>query len=701
MSEEAPPVRLDLDVNGSILKEGTPATAGGKTLNMFLNALQTWTEIDLPSLQKKLDEQGLELKDDQKTSLLSRKNLAAKTKEFRKLEDSEKLEQFKHLLKLYQNEIDQLTTKKKSVENYFFGFYRLLAEAPDPRPLLELSLDSVLESSETDSLKREIERLSDELTKKADYDQLKQRLLRNEQKAAELLSSKLIAKEDEFKALIEEKETNWLEQEKQFKFQIKKAQQQIEELRTSKEVTELQLDSQNRQQPSGESASASVLAELDMVTRDAESSKKRMYELERRNEELRRELSKSKNDIEIQSLREESSKKVSELEGENALLLANLDQTRRKLENSSKENSSKVESLNRDISQLNVEIKNLKTHLDKTSDYDELKHELHLLKQIEFGHDDDETENNEEGTSKTIDSILIERNKVLTQELADYRAQHEDLMSKVSQLEAVVSVTNQELTRIQMLNDQLENDLVEFQDASNSNKFNDNASIISSMSRMTRGPRNGSLLPSSEEPSILPIITKQRDRFRDRNNELEEELKKQYALVSTLKREINNLKKDNEELYERTRYLASFKHNTEVSQAVSSRSGRKLLQPKANVSIDLESNPYQQSYESKLHPIEQFRMREQERINSKLSPLERMFISLTRAILATRASRMLFMVYCLGLHCVVMFITIYAMSLNTLQIPEVGLNHSTGGIASGEAGSVDTLHQVAGDILQR
>ena len=241
MSEEAPPVRLDLDVNGSILKEGTPATAGGKTLNMFLNALQTWTEIDLPSLQKKLDEQGLELKDDQKTSLLSRKNLAAKTKEFRKLEDSEKLEQFKHLLKLYQNEIDQLTTKKKSVENYFFGFYRLLAEAPDPRPLLELSLDSVLESSETDSLKREIERLSDELTKKADYDQLKQRLLRNEQKAAELLSSKLIAKEDEFKALIEEKETNWLEQEKQFKFQIKKAQQQIEELRTSKEVTELQL----------------------------------------------------------------------------------------------------------------------------------------------------------------------------------------------------------------------------------------------------------------------------------------------------------------------------------------------------------------------------------------------------------------------------------------------------------------------------
>ena len=238
-------------------------TEGGDTSShVFGNALQTWVEIDLPSLQKKLDEQGIELKEDQKASLLSRKNLASKTKEFKKLEDSEKLNQFKSLLKLYQNEIDNLTNKNKMVENYFFGIYRSLAEAPDPRPLLEMSLDSVIESKETLSLRKEVDRLTDELAKRADYDNLKQRLLQNEQKAAELLSLKLNAKEDEFKSIIDEKESNWLEKENNLKDQIKIAQRQIEELRTSNEVTELKLDNQNKQ-TGRDGVSASTLAEFE------------------------------------------------------------------------------------------------------------------------------------------------------------------------------------------------------------------------------------------------------------------------------------------------------------------------------------------------------------------------------------------------------------------------------------------------------
>lgn len=121
--------------------------------------------------------------------------MATKTKEFKKLEDDEKLGQIKSLLKLYQNEIDSLTNKSKNAENHFFGVYRLIAEAPDPRPLLEMSLDSVIEGNDATKLRAEVTRLEDELAKKADYDQLKQRLLSNEQKSAELLSSRVKAKE--------------------------------------------------------------------------------------------------------------------------------------------------------------------------------------------------------------------------------------------------------------------------------------------------------------------------------------------------------------------------------------------------------------------------------------------------------------------------------------------------------------------------
>lgn len=684
-----------------------------QTSGSFNSALQTWTQIDLPSLQKKLDVQGLELKDEQANSLLRRKNLATKTKEFRKLEDPDKLDQIKGLLKLYQNEIDSLTNKKKDVEGYFFGFYRLIAEAPDPRPLLELSLDAVVASTESESLRKEVSKLNEELSKKADYDQLKQRLLRNEQKSAELLSSKLHAKEEEFKALIDEKESNWLEKEKQHENTIQQIKAKMEELRTSKEVTELQLNSHNKQLGSSEnSSSASVLAELDMASRDAESAKKRVFELEKRNEELRRELSISKSDVERKNLKEEYAKKVSELEGENALLVANLDQYRKKLENISKDNASKTDSFNREISQLTQEIKSVKHKLERTSDYDEIKHELYLIRQIEFGQDEEGDEGQEDpdnNNRRQIDSLLIQRNKALTKELADFRSQHDDLTSRINALDEELTKANDELTKAQELNDRLENDLAALQDSTGGQKLNDNMSMISGVSRITSGrPKNGSIASlstvgsspgSGDASSILPIITKQRDRFRDRNNELEEDLRKQSTIVSDLKRQMNSLKNDNEELYERTRYLASFKSSnangsTDANSFSSRTSNRRLLQPKPN-SIDLERNPYQETYESRLHPIEQFRVREQERISSKLSPIERLFISLTRAILATRTTRMLFMIYCFGLHCVVMFITIYAMGLSTRMMPEVGLNTSTGGVASGMVGSPDSIDKAA------
>lgn len=657
-----------------------------KSSNVFQAALQTWTEIDLASLQRKLDDQGLEIKDEQKDLLLSRKNLASKTKEFRKLPDEDKLAEFKGLLKLYQNEIDALTNKQKKVENYFFGFYRLIAEAPDPRPLLELSLDAVVDLGEVSGLRKEIDQLKEELSKKADYDQLKQRLLQTEQKSAEVLSTKLAAKDNELQAVLDEKESNWRKKQADLESQIASYKHNIEELRTSKEVTELQLNSQTKQLGDGGKASASLLAELDIVSRDAESSKKRVLELEKRNEALRSELLKVQNSDERQHLEDEYSRKVSELEGENALLVANVNRTRDALDASTKDNNAKVELLNREIGNLTTEIKKLKLRLDATSDYDEVKHELHLLRQIEFGEDDGDA------ASPQIDALLVERNKSLTKELASFRAQQDELHEKIAALESQLTTTQLSLEKAQHLNRKLEADLAGVQD---SGKFNDNASMISGFSRATTRP-------GADELSILPIITKQRDRFRDRNNELEDEVRKQVAVISDLKRQMNALTKDNEQLYERTRYLASFKGNAGLvgpvaSQLFGSRtSNRKLLQTTSpSLDVDLESNQYQQAYEQRLHPIEQFRIREQERISSKLSPIERLFILVTRAILATRTTRMLFMGYCLGLHAVVMFVTIYAMSIHTTLVPEVGLNTSTGGLATGAAGSPDVVKNLA------
>lgn len=647
------------------------STPPQKQPNSFKTALQTWAEIDLLSLQKQLDEQGLELKNEQKTSLSSRKNLATKTKEFKKLETDDKLQSFNSLLRLYQQEIDSLTNKKKLVEGYFFNIYRKLLEAPDPRPLLEVSLDSVIQLSESEDLKLKISKLEDELAKKADYDILKLRMLKNEQNSAELLSSKLLAQEEEFKSLIDEKSKNWQSQELNLKNQLSQAHKEIDELKSNKEVTDLKLSrDDNSTNQSSEKSFSNLLTELDIVNRDNESTKKRALELEKRNEQLRSKLTKFENESEINSIKESFEKKISELESENSLLIANLNQTRNKLTDTEKDSSTKQEQINRELGQLTQEIKNLKIRSVSTEDYEEIKHELNLMKQIEFG-DEVEGDNNFSEPS-TLDSKLINRNKSLTQELAQYRSKHDDLLNQINDLKQEVSIANGQLMKITQDNRQLEQDLQQLQD---SGRGNDNSSIISSMTRGTKIFRDDSSFNNNNSNnntnSILPIITKQRDRFRDKNQKLEEENKKANAIINELRRQINQLKVDNEELYERTRYIASFnKPDNGLTKG-----GYRKLKPKQN--IDLEENPYSHNYENQLHPIEQFRMREQERVRNKLGPMERLFVTFTRAILATRTSRMVFMIYCTGLHCMVIFTTIYASS--NQPISEVGKSILTGG----------------------
>lgn len=649
-----------------------PVSEPPRQVSVYENVLQAWTELDLPALQKKLDDQGLELKQDQKLSLTTRKELAQKTRDFKKLEDAQKLELFNLLLKLYQNQIDEMASKNKKAESYFFGFYRFMAEAPDPRPLLELSLDAVMELTEAETLRTQVADLTNELAKKADYDVLKQRLLRNEQKAAELMASKLKAQEDEFRALIDEKEKNWQNIKEHHDSQIESYKSTVNELKTSQEVATLQLSSHNSQIEDGQ-ASAGVLAEIGLLTRESETWKKRVFDLERRNEALRRELSTAQAGSDIDSMKEDYEKKLAEMESENVLLMANLKQVRKNADASVMDHESKLQSISRELLQAAKEIKSLKLKLESTSDYDDIKSELQMLRQIEFG----------EGTitgdqpDDSIDSLMEKRNRELTNTLAEYRAEHETLIETNTRLQTDLQSSIAEIERLKTLSVKLEADLASVQDASNGG-FNDTASLVSNMTRLTRTSQFGA--PGIDEASILPIITKQRDRFREKNKELEEDLRKHFNMISDLKRKNKQLQTDNEELYEKTRYMAAIKTNESASQR------NKTFQPKANIQ-DLE-NPYQTRYESKLHPIEQFRLQEQERVNSRLSPLERLFIFLTRSVLATRATRMIFLAYCLLLHIVVMYTTIHSAHLQTLLIPEVGMRQSTGGNTGSAPGAL-------------
>lgn len=143
-------------------------------------------------LQKTLDKQGIEIVENQKENMVGRKKLAEQTRgeselfscsaswfgtclarerarsltsslltEFKKVSEEEKGPAFKTLLKgelssptrstpdeltppfalpAYQGEIDALTKRSKIAESSFLNVYKLLAEAPDPFPLLDAAV---------------------------------------------------------------------------------------------------------------------------------------------------------------------------------------------------------------------------------------------------------------------------------------------------------------------------------------------------------------------------------------------------------------------------------------------------------------------------------------------------------------------------------------------------------------------------------
>lgn len=104
--------------------------------------------------------------------------------EFKKIPDDEKLNAFKGLLKCmslvlvvrprhhlipfhiaYQQEIDNLTKRSKVAESAFLNVYKVLAEAPDPYPLLEAVVEQTITSEANTSLTAEVNALKAEVAR--------------------------------------------------------------------------------------------------------------------------------------------------------------------------------------------------------------------------------------------------------------------------------------------------------------------------------------------------------------------------------------------------------------------------------------------------------------------------------------------------------------------------------------------------------
>ncbi|KEQ79197.1 hypothetical protein M438DRAFT_284265 [Aureobasidium pullulans EXF-150] len=678
-----------------------PQVAGGATNdqdkgNKFQQAIASWRNVDLSSLISTLDTAASDLVTHQRDTLVQRKELAQKTKDFRKLEDAAKLGEIKALLKSYQSFIDLISNQSKSTQSAFLQIYSPLSEAPDPYPLLEASIDSFVTAqevvpkleSENKHLQATVANLTSQL-EEAESQLEQERSSRQSSQSSQ--DTKIKEIEASWNAVLKEKQDNWDAREKSLEGKVENQDRLLKELKASYEVSQ-RMD--KAEDDSSNTLGASQ-QELDLVNQELEKANLRLSELQGRNEQLRLDLAQSTaNQSSSQTaVSVEDDPSFLRLRSENSQLLRKLDSQRYEKDSEKSKWDSSIRSLERELDSLKQDRESLKRKLDKCSDYDEVKQELDMLKSIEFATGDADDSDHEADTTvgaekgESLEKLLLARNKKLSNELTILRVSHNDLQSRLESLQEELSGTNMELEKSRNLTQTLEEDLLQAQNEA-SNAFDPSAmsvagtytsrypkssyaasmrrggntsptsSIISGFDTGISSPRGlDSLRPEAPNAGILPMVTAQRDRFKTKIRELETNLQDQYTLVSSLRSEIASLQKDNLSLYEKSRYVNSYNTKGGATSGYSNTNPSTITIDRSNPGTDAR---YKSAYESSISPFAAFRSKESSRAFQRLSLPERAVLQASRLVLATRTSRNLFAIWVVGLHLLV-FVMLFWM----------------------------------------
>ncbi len=652
----------------------------------------------------------------------------------------------------YQTFIDLLTNHSKSVNSAFIQTYNALSDAPDPYPLLEASVDSMLVTEDTlpklteenNHLRSTVKQLTTQLD---DAESKLQTELTGRKQLEDTLESKVKEVEQSWTAVLEEKRENWDAKEKAFEDKIESQDRLLSEIKASYEVNQRL----GRAEGAGEEGQRPYVtsAELEMVNLDLERTAARLADVEARNEQLLMDLAQAKSALPEQSKSVEDDPAYLQVLSQNASLLRKMDSTRVEKDALKRDLDVKLRGLEREVGLLREERDTLKTKVQKWSDYEDVRQELEVLKSIEFsmGDDDDAlgdqssavgaSTNGRSGKGDTLEQLLLARNKKLSDEATILRVSHQDLQSRLSKLEEQLSQRNADVERLQKLSEKLENDLATVE-AEAPNAFPSGASVagtyVSRYAPTIGGRRGGrSTSPTSsiisgfnpQFPSgggersegagggsgILPMITAQRDRFKKRITQLEQELADERRTISQLRQEIAALQRDNLNLYEKTRYMSSYNRGGGGGGASSSSASAYASNPNpSTVSIGGGSGSsgvtldrYRKAYESNLSPFQAFRGRESARAYRRLSFPERVVYSITRMVLASRTSRNLFAAYCVALHLMV-FLSLYWMSGMDVEKHASNFGHNAamaaaaggGAAAAGDDGGVGAAGMVGG-----
>ncbi|XP_041052486.1 protein CASP-like isoform X6 [Carcharodon carcharias] len=633
---------------------------------------QYWKKFDLQLLQRELDATATVLANRQDESEQSRKRLIDESREFKKNTPEDLRKLVAPLLKSFQAEIDALSKRSKEAEAAFLNVYKRLIDVPDPVPALDLGQQLQLKvqrmhdiETENQKLRETLEEYNKEFAEVKNQEvtikALKEKIKEYEQTLSSRAESLALEKEQKLQNDFTEKERKLQETQTSLASKFEEADHKVQVLQTALESTQTELFDLKAKYDEESTAKAD---EIEMIMTDLERANQRAEVVQREAETLREQLSSANKSLQLATQIQKapdveqaievltrSSLEV-ELAAKDREIMQLVEDVQRLQANLTKlreTSASQVSQLEQQLSAKNSTLKQLEEKLKGQSDYEEVKKELSILKSMEFVASEG---SGSQDTSKTLEVLLLEKNRSLQSENATLRITNSDLSARCAELqmqftEAVKTTAGQKELIIK-----LEQDLSTIQSMSSLQRPDTEGADLNNMEKIPEpikeatalfasGPSPTSELPQGQMDSLLSIISSQRERFRARNQELESDNRMMQQTLHALQSELDNLRADNIKLYEKIKFLQSY--------------------PGRGASSDDTELRYSSQYEERLDPFTSFSRKERQRRYLSLSPWDKATLSMGRVILSNKLARTIAFFYTVLLHCMV-FLVLYKVA---------------------------------------
>ncbi|PIA63568.1 hypothetical protein AQUCO_00201125v1 [Aquilegia coerulea] len=575
-----------------------------------------WRDFNLEREKSVLDEQGLRIAENQENSQKNRRKLAESTRDFKKAPEDEKLSMFNSLLKGYQEEVDKITKRAKFGENAFLNIYQKLYEAPDPYPALASIAEQDLKLSELESENRKMKIELEEFRIEATHLKNQQATIRRLEERNRQLEQQM---EEKVKEIVEIKQRSLAEEnqktldvlkerERLLQDQLRQAKESVSNMQKLHEFAQSQLFEYRAQ---SEEDRAAKQSEVNLLMDEVERAQSRLYSLEREKGVLRSQLETTNEDngnksntLDSNSILENNLSAKEKIISDLNMELHNMETT---LSNEREQHLNEIKKLNVLISQKETALEEIKKELQTRPTeklVDDLRKKVKILQAV--GYNSIEAEDWEVATSgeemSKLESLLLDKNRKVEHELTQLKVKLSEKSSQLEMAESKIAELNAKVNEQKKLIAKLEDDILKgYSSSDRKGTFDDWDLQEVGAAELSQHADQKHVSSDQDQSSMLKVICNQRDRFRKRLQEAEEEMRQLKEKIGVLTVELEKTKADNVKLYGKIRYVQDYN----IEKLVSRGSRKQSEDIESGFSSDVESK-YKKIYEDDINPFAAF-----------------------------------------------------------------------------------------------